>query len=57
MLLLIFTEPLCVANVSAPLRFLDGMSFRGLFGLPIAIRRALADETRVMTEETPVFMY
>jgi len=42
-------------NVSADkLRFLDGTSYAGLFALPKLVRQAMADETRVITEETTV---
>jgi len=40
-----------------PLQFLDGLAWRGVFGLPKQVRLGLEQETRVMTKETPVFMY
>jgi len=40
-----------------PLHFLDGISWQGIFGLPKQVRLGIENETRVMTKETPVFMY
>jgi len=42
---------------SKPLQYLDGISWRGAFGLPKVVRQGLQKETRVMTKDTPVFMY
>ena len=39
------------------LKFLDGIAWRGLFGLPKSIREACRTETRIMTKENPVFMF
>ncbi|CAM9882645.1 unnamed protein product, partial [Phaeothamnion confervicola] len=46
-----------VARIDGSLRFYDGVSHRGLFGTPKWLREALAAEQRIMTKETPVFMY
>jgi len=35
----------------------DGETHAGLFHLPKYLRRALAEETRVITEENPVFVF
>ena len=40
-----------------PLRFYDGVSHRGVFGVPKPIRAGLATETRIITRDNPVFMY
>jgi len=39
-----------------PLHDYDGHRHRGLFSLPKVIRKALAEETKVMTKDTPVFL-
>ena len=39
------------------LRFLDGVALSGILGLPKGVRKVLQEETRVMTKESPVFMY
>lgn len=44
-------------RVTGALRFYDGIARRGIFGLPKSARKQLAEETRVMTAATPVFMY
>lgn len=48
-----------IANLlpSATLRYYDGISHRGMFGLPRYVREAIAKETRIMTLENPVFMF
>jgi len=38
------------------LRFYDGQAHRGIFGLPKHIAATLKNETRILTEKTPVFM-
>jgi len=40
-----------------PLRYYDGRTHRGIFGLSKPIRDAIAKEDRIMTIENPVFMY
>jgi spermidine synthase len=42
---------------TAPLRFLDGVSHRGIFGIPLPVRQALEAEERIITVDNPVFMY
>ena len=44
-------------RITKPLRFLDGVAFKGIFGVPKAVRAKLEAETRVMTVANPVFMY
>ncbi len=39
------------------LRCYDGTAHRGVFGLPKYVRAALAAEARVITVDSPVFMY
>eukprot|EP00948_MAST-09A_sp_MAST-9A-sp1_P000475 g475.t1 len=39
------------------LHFYDGVSHKGMFGLPKPMRKAFESETRIMTEATPVFMH
>jgi len=47
-------EP-CAAEC-LPFHDYDGHRHRGLFSLPKVIRKALAEETKVMTKDTPVFL-
>ena len=44
-------------RIQTELKFLDGVSFKGLVGIPKNIREACLEETRVMTVDNPVFMY
>lgn len=44
-------------RLTSPLRFLDGVTFKGLFGTPKPVRDACAAEKRIMTKDNPVFMY
>jgi len=39
------------------LKFYDGITHRGIFGVPKPIREGLAAETRIITVDNPVFMY
>lgn len=39
------------------LRMYDGMTHRRMFALTKALRKQLANDTRVMTKDNPVFMY
>mmetsp|Transcript_47847 Transcript_47847/g.54201 ORF Transcript_47847/g.54201 Transcript_47847/m.54201 type:complete len:347 (-) Transcript_47847:41-1081(-) len=39
------------------LKFYDGITHRGIFGVPKPIREGLAAETRTITVDNPVFMY
>lgn len=38
-------------------RFYDGESHAGMFSLPRYLRDGLAQETRVITEDSPIFLY
>ena len=42
-------------RISSELAYYDGIAHRGLFGLPKYIRKALADEDRVITNANPIF--
>ncbi|PZC48064.1 MAG: spermidine synthase [Chloroflexi bacterium] len=44
-------------RVQSPLRFYDGITHEGLFRLPKYLREALASETRLITEDAPLFVY
>ena len=46
-----------VSGGGKALKFLDGVSWRGLTGLPKEMRQQCKDETRVMTVDNPVFMF
>ena len=39
------------------LRFYDGEAHPGLFALPRFLRQALQEEDRVITEDSPLFVY
>ena len=41
----------------AGLKYYDGVTHKGMFGLPKSVRRSIAKEKRVITKENPVFMY
>jgi len=41
----------------AALRFYDGTSHRGIFGISKVFRKSLEDEDRIITKDNPVFMY
>jgi spermidine synthase len=43
------------ARLSSELAYYDGIAHQGLFGLPKYIRKALADEQRVITNANPIF--
>jgi spermidine synthase len=45
------------ARITGDLRFMDGVAMKGILGVPKSARKALAEETRVMTVADPVFMY
>ncbi|GMF29941.1 unnamed protein product [Phytophthora lilii] len=51
------TNNLVETRISKPLKFLDGVSHMGLFGLPKIVRESLEKETRVITVDNPVFMF
>ena len=44
-------------RVQGPLRFYDGITHEGLFRLPKYAREALASESRLITEEAPLFVF
>lgn len=44
-------------NAAQALRFYDGVTHNSLFGLPIYLRRAMAEETRLITSEHPLFVF
>jgi thermospermine synthase len=45
------------ARVTGELRFLDGRAYLGIASLNKTLRKALQEETRVFTMETPVFIH
>ncbi|CAM9558877.1 unnamed protein product [Ectocarpus sp. 6 AP-2014] len=45
------------ARITGTLRFYDGVTHGGLFGVPKWLRAAVEEEERIMTIDTPVFMY
>lgn len=45
------------ARITGELKFLDGLTHRRIMGVAKHIRKILAEETRIMTAETPVFLY
>ena len=44
-------------RVLGELRFMDGLTYRGIMSLPKYLRVMLSREDRIMTAETPVFLY
>ncbi|CAM9692770.1 unnamed protein product, partial [Hapterophycus canaliculatus] len=44
-------------RITGQLRFYDGITHGGLFGVPKWLRGAIENEDRIMTIENPVFMY
>ena len=44
-------------RINGELRFMDGLTYRGIMAVPKYLRKVLADEERIMTAETPVFLY
>lgn len=51
------TNDLIAERISGKLKFYDGVSHRGLFGVSKPVRDGLASEKRVITVDDPVFMY
>ncbi|CAM9461595.1 unnamed protein product [Ectocarpus sp. 8 AP-2014] len=45
------------ARITGTLRFYDGVTHGGLFGVPKWLRAAVEEEERIMTIDNPVFMY
>ncbi|CAH0474917.1 unnamed protein product [Peronospora belbahrii] len=50
------TNNLVQTRITKPLKFLDGVSHLGLFGLPKIVRESLEKETRIITVDNPVFI-
>ena len=44
-------------RIKNPLRFYDGIAHQGLFHTPKHLREAIENETRIITEEKPLFIY
>ena len=44
-------------RVNGNLKFYDGVTHLGLFGIPKDLRRRIVDEDRIMTLDNPVFMH
>ena len=42
-------------RIASPLRFYDGATQRGMFGLPKFVREAIATETRIITKDNPIY--
>lgn len=51
------TDALVAKRLSRPLRYYDGITHRGLFGVPKEVREKIEAEERVMTIANPVFMF
>lgn len=49
-------DGLIASRISKPLKFYDGESHQSMFALPRFIREGIRDETRINTDENPVFM-
>ena len=49
-------DSLVQERLSTPLRFYDGITHRHMFSLPTYLREGIAQETRVVTDDNPVFM-
>ena len=45
------------ARLSKGLKSYDGLSHQALFTLPKHIRQELAAETRIITDDNPIFVY
>lgn len=43
-------------RLTAPLRHYDGVTHRGMFSVPKYLRQALAEETRLITRDNPLFV-
>ena len=42
-------------RIASPLRFYDGATHRGMFGLPKFVREAIATEKRIITKDNPIY--
>jgi hypothetical protein len=51
------TDDAIAQRVTGAMYSYDGEAHRGLFALPLYLRRTLQDETRVITVANPIFMY
>jgi spermidine synthase len=45
------------SSKNGELRFMDGRSYKGVVGVPKPVRKAIAEEKRVITIANPVYMY
>ena len=43
--------------INGEMQFMDSTTYRGVMGVPLTVRKALAAEDRIITKENPVFMY
>ena len=43
------------SRLTSPLAYYDGIAHQGLFGLPKYVRAAIEDETRVITDDSPLY--
>lgn len=49
-------DRLIAERISGPLRHYDGTTHEGMFALPKYLRKAMTDETRVITKANPLFV-
>ncbi|MBM3926120.1 MAG: spermidine synthase [SAR202 cluster bacterium] len=49
-------DALIPQRIKKPMKFYDGISHRHMFSLPLYLRRGLAAETRVATDDNPAYM-
>jgi len=52
-----FDEIIAARSLAPKLKFLDGISASGIFGVPKPVRDTVEAETRIMTVANPVFMH
>lgn len=52
-----FDDAIAARGLTADLKFMDGISAAGIFGVPRPVRDTIEAETRVMTVANPVFMH
>ena len=50
-------ERITLSNDESSLRFMDGISYRGVMGVPKPVRKALAEEERFISKDNHVYMY
>ena len=43
-------------RISSPLRYYDGIAHSGMFNLPKYIRSGISSESRIITNDNPVFV-